>query len=131
MSYDDDNDEGLNESELEFQARARLHLGKRADCVFWRNAVGVAKTHGGHAVRYGLCRGSSDLVGFVRPSGRLTVIELKLPGGRLSDDQRRFLQLVNIGGGYGRVCTTLAECDAAVDAAIAGQRGINDWKGKR
>jgi hypothetical protein len=107
-------------NELELQSRIRLALGKRSDCVFWRNAVGVAKTHGDRATRYGLCRGSSDLVGFVRPSGRFVALEIKVEGGRVSEDQEKFLTLVNLGGGYGRVVRSIEEANAAVDAAKEG-----------
>lgn len=107
----------------------RLHLGARKDCVFFRNATGLAESMSGGKVRYGLCKGGSDLIGFVRPSGRLVTLELKAPGGRESDDQKRFRALVNLGGGYSRVieapdktkeglAQALVLADEAVDEAI-------------
>ncbi len=113
--------------EDELQSRIRLSLGKRTDCVFWRNAVGVADTKLGHKVSYGLGRGSSDLVGMLRPSGRFIVLEIKIEGGRVSSDQDTFIRLINIGGGFGRVVRSVEEANHAVDQAIA---SADAWIGK-
>jgi predicted NUDIX family phosphoesterase len=54
----------------------------------------------------------------VRPSGRLVAIEIKTERGKLSEDQRMFLAMINAGGGYARVARSVAEANEIVDQAI-------------
>jgi Holliday junction resolvase len=70
-----------------------------AECgaVVWRNNVGMLRNDKGVPVRYGLCTGSSDLIGIYR--GRFLAIETKQPGGRVSADQEKFMKFVNKEGG--------------------------------
>lgn len=69
--------------------------------VWWRNNVGVA-VFDNRKVRFGLCKGSADLIGMYR--GRFVAIETKTEIGRLSSDQRRFRDLVEMKRGiYGVV----------------------------
>ena len=108
----------MRESEL--QDLIRLALGRRDDVVMWRNNVGVLETDSGHHVRYGLARGSADLVGIVRMDnglGRFFALEIKTPTGRVHDDQARWLRLVQSRGGYAAVVRSVDEAMAAVDAA--------------
>lgn len=105
--------------EDELQANIRLSLGKRTDVVMFRNAVGLAETSKGHKVKYGLCKGSSDLIGFLRGSGRFVCLEIKTNSGKESEDQKRFRMLVNIGGGFARVVRSVEEANEAVNQAIA------------
>lgn len=114
-------------SELQLQAEIRLSLGARKDCVFWRNAVGTGTNQSGNMVKYGLGKGSADLIGMVRPSGRTVALEIKLPGGRVSNDQQMFLALINSGGGFGRVVRSVDEANRAVDQAID---SANAWIGR-
>lgn len=97
----------------------RLELGKRDDVVLWRNNVGLAWYRKGGGlpincprcslsislnetpVRYGLCVGSSDLIGIQIGSGRFIAGEAKAERGRLTPEQQRFLDLVNKIGGIG------------------------------
>lgn len=104
--------------EDELQARIRLSLGKRTDCVLFRNSVGLGTNQSGGRVRYGLSKGSSDLIGFIRGSGRFIALEVKTEVGRESEDQKRFRALVNLGGGFARVVRSEEEANAAVDEAI-------------
>ena len=108
----------MRESEL--QDLIRLALGRRTDVVMWRNNVGVLETDSGHHVRYGLAKGSADLVGIVRMDngvGRFFALEVKTPTGRVHDDQERWLQLVRSRGGYGAVVRSVDDAMAAVEAA--------------
>jgi hypothetical protein len=50
-------------------------------------------------VRFTSARGCSDLVAVLPPSGRFAAIEVKRPGGRLTPDQREFLDAVRAAGG--------------------------------
>jgi len=70
-------------------------------------------------VTYGLCKGSSDLIGLrqvlIGPEhlgqtlAVFTAIEVKAPGGRLREEQRSFLSLVERFGGYCGVARSTAE----------------------
>lgn len=64
----------------------------------WRNNVGVLKDQTGRPVKFGLCPGSSDLIGLT-PDGVFMAIECKTASGRVSDKQRKFIDAVNKMGG--------------------------------
>jgi hypothetical protein len=105
-------------SEQELQQRIRLELG-RGPVRLWRNNVGALRDERGRLVTYGLCKGSSDLIGLrqvlIGPEhlgqtlAVFTAIEVKTPGGRLREEQRLFLSLVERFGGYGGVARSVAE----------------------
>lgn len=85
----------------------RVAVGRETDAVLWRNNVGVAEYWSAAAgtivrVPYGLCVGSSDLIG-IGPGGRFLAIECKTATGRLTAEQERFLALVERKGGVARV----------------------------
>ena len=77
----------------------------------FRNNVGFDTTN---KVRYGLAPGSSDLIGWktitITPHhvGRTVAvfcaIEVKKPGGRVSDIQSNFIDYVDTNGGIAGVC---------------------------
>jgi hypothetical protein len=93
----------------------RLAVGQDPTrCVLWRNNTGVA-LQGTTRVRYGLCVGSSDLIGIA--NGRFVALEVKTEQGRVSREQAQFLALVNARGGIGRVVRSVDDALAAVDAA--------------
>jgi hypothetical protein len=92
----------------------RLELGREPDLVLWRVSSGAA-SYGRAVVRYGLTRGCSDLIGiFTTCSGLgvLVALEVKAERGRLSEDQRLFLQLVQARGGLTRVVRSVFEARA-------------------
>ncbi len=107
-------------SEQELQQRIRLELG-RGPVRLWRNNVGALRDERGRLVTYGLCKGSSDLIGLrqllITPEhvGRcvavFTAIEVKTPAGRVSEEQRRFLQQVEQLGGLAGVARSLQEAE--------------------
>ncbi|MCP9910718.1 VRR-NUC domain-containing protein, partial [Cyanobium sp. BA20m-p-22] len=49
-------------SEQELQQQIRLQLGS-SPVRLWRNNVGALRDERGRLVTYGLCKGSSDLIG--------------------------------------------------------------------
>jgi hypothetical protein len=51
---------------------------------------------------YGLCEGSSDLIG-ISNEGRFTAIELKHGNGRATEEQEMFIELVKAKGGIAGV----------------------------
>lgn len=91
------------------------------EVVLWRNNCGVLADRHGRAVRYGLCPGSSDLIGILAPSGRLLALEVKRPSERPTAEQTRFLDLVRRMGGVAAIVTSAAEAVAVVEEAKRGQ----------
>jgi hypothetical protein len=79
----------------------------RTDCVAWRNPVGVAELASGGRARFGLFRGSADIIACVR--GRFVGLEAKTGTGRLSEDQARWHDEVRIAGGVAYVFRTAEE----------------------
>lgn len=114
--------------ETAHQRRILLALS-RGDVRLFRNNVGVATFEGGERVAYGLCPGSSDLIGWrsvlVTPEmvgRRLAVfvaVEAKTESGRLTGRQRNFLEAVQRAGGIAGVSRTVDEATAI----LAGARG--------
>jgi hypothetical protein len=105
-------------SEQELQQRIRLQLGS-SPVRLWRNNVGALRDERGRLVTYGLCKGSSDLIGLrqvlIGPEhlgqtlAVFSAIEVKAPKGRLREEQRSFLELVERFGGYSGVATSVEE----------------------
>lgn len=111
-------------SESEIQAKIREALGREHDLTLWRNNVGVAEmwSSAGKAqrVRYGLCTGSSDLIGLLAPSGRFVALEVKKPGEQPTDEQSKFMAHVRQMGGFAAVVRSADEARAAVQRAREG-----------
>lgn len=110
--------------ESEIQAKIREALGREHDLTLWRNNVGVAEmwSSAGKAqrVRYGLCTGSSDLIGLLAPSGRFVALEVKKPGEQPTDEQSKFMAHVRQMGGFAAVVRSAEEARAAVQRAREG-----------
>lgn len=103
--------------EIDIQQAIRAALGREPDLVLWRNPVGVDSKHG---QRYGLCVGSSDLVG-IGPGGRFFCLEVKSFAGRVSPEQEMFLQLVRRRHGFAAVVRSVEEAREALDRCRAGK----------
>ena len=111
-------------SEQELQQRIRLELGK-GPVRLWRNNVGALRDERGRLVTYGLCKGSSDLIGLrqvlIGPEhlgqtlAVFTAIEVKAPDGRLREEQQSFLMQVKRMGGLARVVHSLEEARDVLD----------------
>ena len=105
-------------SEQELLQRIRMQLGS-SPVRLWRNNVGALRDERGRLVTYGLCKGSSDLIGLrqvlIGPEhlgqtlAVFSAIEVKAPKGRLREEQRSFLELVERFGGYSGVATSVEE----------------------
>jgi len=98
----------------------RRALGRLPDVRLWRNECGVAK-HAGRFVRYGLVRGSADLVGILSPEGRVFALEVKAPGGSLTPEQAAWLALVRRFGGFAAVVHSVDEAIGAYERARRGE----------
>lgn len=104
--------------ELAVQNAIRLAYGA-GPARLWRNNSGALRDQTGRLVRYGLCPGSSDLVGLstikITPDmvgqtvGVFVAIEVK-DKGRLTEQQRAFLAMVQGAGG-------IAGCARSIDDA--------------
>jgi len=88
-----------------------------AGCVSWRNNTGAYKDHSGRLVRYGLCVGSSDLIG-IAPGGVFFAIEIKTATGKPTSAQTHFIEAVRRHGGRAGIARDPAE---AVRIALARQ----------
>ena len=92
-------------------------FGSRPHMRLFRNNVGVAVYPDGSRVAYGLCPGSSDLIGFqtilITPEmigqsiARFVSIEVKGPHTRLKAEQQNFLRVVSKAGGTAIVARSL------------------------
>lgn len=83
--------------ELDIQKMVMFEVSRLGHTVF-RNNVGVLKDHRGIPIKFGLCVGSSDLIGWTK-TGKFLAIEVKTPKGRVSQDQQNFIDVVNKAGG--------------------------------
>ena len=104
-------------SEREIQQAIRLAV-QGPDIVLWRNNVGTAVQADGSVVRYGLAVGSADLVGVV--AGRFFALEVKSERGRVTDEQRQWIALVQSKGGFAAVVRSVDEALAAVERCRKG-----------
>lgn len=117
--------------ESQIQDEIRLALGKDPDVALFRNNVGVADVYNPSSgmttkLRFGLCVGSSDLIGIVRvevrgiETGRFFALEVKTPTGSATEEQVRFLNLVRKFGGFAAIVTSKEEARAAVERCKKG-----------
>ena len=103
--------------ELAIQNAIRLEHGA-GPARLWRNNTGALKDSTGRLVRYGLCPGSSDLIGLrtitITPDmvgqtvGVFVAIEVK-DQGRLTEQQRAFLAMVEQAGGMAGVARSVED----------------------
>ena len=110
-------------SEHEIQQRIRLACG-RGPVRLWRNNTGALVGQQGRFVRFGLCKGSSDLIGLrsleITPElvgqrlAQFVALEVKTGSGTVSPEQRAFLQLVQQLGGVGAVCRSIDQAQAVL-----------------
>lgn len=115
----------MNESTV--QKKVRL-AATAAGVTLFRNNVGVAFYPNGQAVRFGLCEGSSDLIGFLSvragdlpPDAKIAVFvacETKKPKARTKRDrlktQNHFLDAVRAAGGVAVMASSVEEFQDAV-----------------
>lgn len=108
-------------SESKITREVQLHFGPHPDKRLWRNNVGQLQTKEGTYVRYGLCVGSSDLIGLqsivVTPDmvGKrlavLVAIETKTMKGRAREEQVAFLNTVAQAGGLCGIARSIEDAE--------------------
>jgi hypothetical protein len=111
----------LTLSEAALVHALRLELSQGPVRLF-RNNVGLAVDSVGHHVRYGLCPGSSDLIGWrtrvIHPVdvgcewAVFCALEAKHGRGRLSPEQQAFIDAVRRSGGLAGEVRTIEQARA-------------------
>lgn len=97
----------------------RLALGQTPGLRVFRQNVGAIKDRNNRLVRYGLCTGSADLIGWqsvvITPDmvgqrfARFVSIEVKTPTGRLSPEQETWQAAVQKAGGIAVVARSVED----------------------
>lgn len=116
--------------EARIQREIMLALSQ-AGCIVWRQNTGQAwqgkqihKTQDQitlsqcRPVHFGLCKGSSDLLGIHAGTGRFIAIEVKTPKGRATQEQENFLLAVNNAGGIGFVARSAESALQQLEGAL-------------
>lgn len=103
-------------SEIEIQDQIRAWLARDGRVILWRNNTGFASKE---KVRYGLAKGSADLIGLVIGTGQFLAIEVKTATGRVEEDQKAWLNLVNQSGGIAFVARSPAEALDLLSKALS------------
>lgn len=107
-------------TEQQTQQRIRLALS-RGSCRLFRNNTGCLKDQQGRPVRFGLCEGSSDLIGYttveVTPDmvgqrlAVFTAIEVKSATGRPTAQQLAFIEHVRQAGGRAGIARSIEDAE--------------------
>jgi len=101
-------------AESNLQGRIMVALSG-VGCLVWRNNTGVLKDARGIPIKFGLCKGSSDLIG-IAPGGVFFAVEVKTPTGRASPAQTNFIAAVIRAGGRAGIARSP---DDAIKIALA------------
>jgi hypothetical protein len=102
----------------ERRIQSEIQLAANGPARLWRNNVGALRDQRGQLVRYGLCPGSSDLIGY-----RTIVITPDMVGRRLAvfaavevkdraaptDQQQAFMRLIEQAGGLAGVARSVPD----------------------
>ena len=112
-------------SEASLQRMIQVRASQLGARLF-RNHVGRYRVEEGYWLTCGLCKGSSDLIGWtpvtIGPDhvGRVlavfTAVEVKISGGRVTAEQRRFLEVVRESGGISSVVRDPAYLESELHA---------------
>lgn len=74
------------------------------DCgKFWKTNNGVARLETGEMIQFGM-KGQPDIIGIEKGSGKFVGLEVKTGRGRLSEDQKKFGEMIlKMGGKFKEV----------------------------
>jgi hypothetical protein len=107
-------------SEQAIQQRIRLACSRGATRL-WRNNTGALRDERGQLVRYGLCPGSADLIGYrsvvITPEmvgatlAQFAAVEVKTPTGRPTPEQTAFLDHVLAAGGLAGIARSVEDAE--------------------
>jgi len=76
--------------------KACMKQASAMGAMVFRNNTGAYKD-GDRYIRYGLIKGSSDIIGLFK--GRFLAIEVKIPGKNPTPEQKKFINNINKAGG--------------------------------
>lgn len=80
----------------------------KAGVMAWRQNTGALKDSNGRLVQYGLCKGSSDIIG-IGSDGVFIAIEVKALGGKIRPEQQTFIDNIRRMGGRAGVARSADE----------------------
>ena len=108
-------------SEQHIQQEIRLALG-RGPARLWRNNTGTLLDRQGRPVQFGLCKGSSDLIGLrtitIGPEhvgqtmAVFAAVEVKSAKGRATPEQQAFIDTVQGMGGLAGIARSVDDAAA-------------------
>ena len=114
-------------SEQVIQQEIRLAISSPTTRMF-RNNVGSLKDENGRRVSFGLCAGSSDLIGWLtreitpemvgKKVAVFTAIEIKTAKGRVSKLQQNFINAVRNFGGIAGVARSVDDARAMLEGDL-------------
>jgi hypothetical protein len=108
-------------SEQRIQQLIRLAVSK-GPTRLWRNNTGALRDEHGRLIRFGLCEGSADLIGYstvtITPDmvgqtvAVFTAVEVKSPTGRPTPQQVAFLNHIKAAGGRAGIARSVGDAEA-------------------
>jgi hypothetical protein len=93
-----------------------LAFGAIPGIRLFRNNVGRLQDRKGHWVQYGLCVGSSDIIGW--HSGRFVALEVKSATGSLTKEQAAFIEAVRRDNGIAACVRSVDEVATALSVPL-------------
>jgi hypothetical protein len=97
----------------------RLGLSRAPEVRVFRNQTGALQDADGRLVTFGLCKGSSDLIGWksivITPEmigqrvAVFTAVEVKAPGRKATPEQTNFLERVKEHGGLAGIARSVQD----------------------
>ena len=110
-------------TEQQTQQAIRLALSK-GPTRLWRNNTGMLRDQQGRPVRFGLCEGSADLIGYttveVTPDmvgqrlAVFTAVEVKAERGRPTPQQQAFLSHIQAAGGRAGIARSIEDAERII-----------------
>ena len=94
----------MTEQTIQKQIMIALSL---SGCLVFRNNTGAVKD-GDRFIRYGLCKGSSDIIGLT-PSGQFLAVEVKKRTGKPTKEQLTFIDAINEQGGIAGIARSVED----------------------
>lgn len=102
-------------------------LQKQLACKFaevgygrlWINDNGLGYRKSGRGFKYGLGKGTSDLIGFTDINGQavFTAFEVKMPTGRASKEQLNFIKVIQDNGGISAIVRSWEDIEEVIKKA--------------
>lgn len=111
-------------SEQALMKRIMVAIGSLPDLLIWRNQPGKAevwdaRTGAPRMLTFGVI-GSADIMGVLKPSGRIVGLEVKTATGRLEPHQTTWAERIRSFGGFVCVVRSEAEAVEAIERARCG-----------